>query len=157
MRREAKNTWDVLVADDSESDRFLFRHAARRAARLRIVGEVGDGATVIAYLKGTGRYANRELHPFPDLLLLDLKMPVMNGFEVLEWLSKRPTYDLTVVVFTHSMEPDHIVRVLDLGADLFQVKPRSLREYDIMIRALEERLVRTAPFAHLPHFAAAHI
>jgi len=143
MNKPEKDVYHVLVADDSTDDRFLLHSAMRRATRLRIVGEVADGAEVIAYLKGRDAYADRERYPLPDLLLLDLKMPQMDGFEVLEWMQKQSLPGLTVVVLTDSMQADHIKRALDLGAELFQVKPRANPEREAMVLALEEYVVGT--------------
>ena len=155
MITRAKETYSVLVADDSADDRFLLKAAMRRATRLQIIGEVCNGAQAIAYLKGQEGFGDRSLFPFPDLLLLDLKMPLKDGFEVLEWLKKQHHLPLTVVVLTESMHPDHIMRALDLGADLFQVKPRTFRERETMILALEQHLVRPATIAQ-PRPVAAH-
>jgi len=138
MNKPEKDAYRVLVADDSDDDRLLLRAAMRRAARLRIVAEVADGCEVIAYLQGRDAYANRKRYPLPDLLLLDLKMPLMDGFEVLEWMGKQSFPGLTVVVLTASMQAEHIKRALDQGADLFQVKPRTNQEREAMVLALEE-------------------
>jgi CheY-like chemotaxis protein len=136
--------FSVLVADDAESDRLLLKTAMRYARRLQIVGEVADGAQTIAYLKGHADFRDRQKFPFPDLLLLDLKMPRLGGFEVLEWLGSQPFTNLNVVVLTDSMEPAHIKRALDLGADLFQMKPRTKHERETMIHALEDYLTTAA-------------
>ena len=136
----------VLVADDSVDDRFLIKAAMRRAVRLQLVGEVIDGVEVIEYFSGQGAYANRESHPVPDLLLLDLKMPRKDGFDVLTWLRTSPSLDLMVVVLTESMRPDDIKLALDLGADLFQVKPHSQRDCEAMMQALEDRWFARHPF-----------
>jgi CheY-like chemotaxis protein len=157
MSMRAKDTYSVLVADDSADDRFLLKAAMRRATRLKLIGEVGNGLQAIAYLKGHGGFADRARFPLPDLLLLDLKMPVKDGFEVLEWLRKQDFEHLTVVVLTESMNPDHIMRALNLGADLFQVKPRGFRERETMILALEQHLLRPAtanPVRQLPVYAS---
>src|SRR5262249_49374578 len=123
MNSQPKENFLVLMADDSEGDRMLFKHALGRADRLQLIGELTDGQQVVAYLKGTGAFANRAEFPVPDLLLLDLKMPRKDGFEVLEWLRTQSFDKMIVVVLTDSMHPEHIKRALDLGADLFQVKP----------------------------------
>jgi CheY-like chemotaxis protein len=144
MNKPEKKSYFVLVADDSTDDRFLFRTAMRRAPRLQIVAEVGDGSEVIAYLKGRDAYADRVRYPLPDLLLLDLKMPSMDGFEVLEWMRTQTFLALTVVVLTDSMHAEHIKRALDLGADLFQVKPRANPEREALALALEEFMINSA-------------
>jgi CheY-like chemotaxis protein len=140
----AKESFFVLVADDAADDRLLLRTAMCHATRLRITGEVADGDETIAYLKGHAAFRNRKKFPLPDLLLLDLKMPGKDGFAVLEWLRTQKFRNLTVVVLTGSMQPEHIKRALDLGADLFQIKPRTPRERQTMVLALEEHLVAKA-------------
>ncbi len=144
MSAHAKEKYLVLVADDSEDDRFLLKEAMRRAGRLEIINEVTNGREAIAYLQGDAHFGDREKFPLPDLLLLDLQMPFRNGFEVLEWLGKQEFDKLTVVVLTDSVQPEHIKRALDLGADLFQVKPVAKKEREAMVRALEEYLLRPA-------------
>ena len=142
MNKPQTEAYHVLVADDSTDDRFLLRAAFQRATRLRIVAEVADGSEVIAYLKGQDAYADRKRYPLPELLLLDLKMPLMDGFEVLQWMRTQSLPGLTVVVLTDSMQTEHIKRALDLGADLFQVKPRANPEREAMALALEEYVLR---------------
>lgn len=139
MSKLADRIFSVLVADDSEVDRMLLKTAVVNASRLQITGEVADGSQAIAYLKSCASLRKRKT--FPDLLLLDLKMPRMDGFQVLEWLRVQSFRQLTVVVMTDSMQPEHIKRALDLGADMFQVKPTTAHDRETMIRALEEHLV----------------
>jgi CheY-like chemotaxis protein len=154
MSKQVKDNYLVLVADDSESDRILLKKAMQRAARLRLIGEVSNGHDAIAYLKGHEHFNDREKYPLPDLLLLDLKMPMKDGFDVLTWLRTQSFKALTVVVLTDSMHAEHIKRALDLGADLFQVKPRMPHDLTAMVLALEEHLqlsVRTPTRrTHLP-------
>jgi CheY-like chemotaxis protein len=160
MSKLAKRTYFVLVADDSEADRILLKAALGRTPSLKIIGEVATGTDVIAYLKGQGHFSDREKFPFPDLLLLDLKMPLQDGFEVLKWLRTKLFGNLTVVVVTASMQAEHIKRALDLGADLFQIKPRTNYEREAMTLALEEYLTRNHPAAvhemSLAHAGEAH-
>jgi CheY-like chemotaxis protein len=141
MRGPDRQSYFVLVADDSADDRLFLQHALSRAERLETVAEVIDGAQAIAYLNGDGHYSDRRKHPLPHLLLLDLQMPVKDGFAVLEWLQERYIANLTVVVLTDSMRPEHIKRALDLGADLFQVKPRNGHDREALILALEQHLI----------------
>jgi CheY-like chemotaxis protein len=161
MNERAKETFQVLVADDSENDRFLLRTAMRRAARLQIVAEVSNGEEAINYLSRHSEGPHPAGHLLPHLLLLDLKMPVQDGFGVLEWLRARRFDDLTVVALTGSMQPDYIRRALDLGADFFQVKPRTHKDCVSMVLALEERLVNGLrvglPWHTAAHAAHAHV
>jgi len=142
---DANEPYLVLVADDSEDDRYLLKQAMARTKRLEIVAEVATGSDAINYLKGHAPFHDREKHPLPHLLLLDLKMPLKDGFAVLEWLQTQDFADLSVVVLTDSMRPEHLKRALDMGADLFQVKPKVRAELETMVLALEEHLSRSIP------------
>jgi CheY-like chemotaxis protein len=158
MNRKDKEAYHVLLADDCESDRLLIKMAMRQAARLRLAGEVSDGNGVLNYFLGRQHFTNRATFPVPDLLLLDLKMPGRDGFGVLDWLKSRAYRDLTIVVLTDSMEPAHIKRALDLGADLYQVKPRTNEDRLSMLLALEHHLVKASSppqYSRLPLTARA--
>jgi CheY-like chemotaxis protein len=111
----------LLLVDDSEDDVLLFRRALQRYPELRVVARAADGDEAIAYLNGSGKYADRAQHPLPDVMVLDLKMPRRNGLEVLEWmhdLKPRPR----VAVFTTSMLDSDKKQAMQLGADLYQQK-----------------------------------
>lgn len=148
MSKPAKNAFHVLIVDDSANDRFLLRNALNRVGRMQIVAELCHGDEVISYFEGGAPFSDRHKFPLPDLLLLDLKMPLLDGFEVLAWLREQSLCGLIVVVLTDSMEPDHIKRALDLGADLFQVKPRTNDERLAMLLALEDRLLQETLAMH---------
>src|SRR5204863_3408020 len=93
----------ILLADDRDDDILLIRKALQRGDVLNPLQVVRDGDETIAYLSGEGKYANRAEYPVPDLLLLDLKMPGKDGFEVLRWIRRRPGLSaLRVVVLTSS-------------------------------------------------------
>jgi CheY-like chemotaxis protein len=138
----AKRAFFMLLADDSSEDRLLFKNSLHVTERLRLGAEVVDGREALDYFEGLGPFADREQYPLPDLLLLDLRMPRVDGFEVLTWLQPRAFTQLTVVL-TDSMQPEDIKRALDLGADLFQVKPANERDRRAMVLALEKRLVES--------------
>jgi len=148
MNKPDKRRYAVLIADDSEADRFLLREAVDNAASLQIIAEVSDGAGAVAYLRGRGEFGDRRKFPIPDLLLLDLNMPRMDGFEVLEWLRTQRFRDLAVVVLTDSLHPEHLKRAMDLGAHFYQVKPRSTEDRDALIFALEQYLHGISAAAH---------
>src|ERR1043166_2138473 len=93
----------ILLAEDNEDDVLLIQRAFRQVGLLTPPYVVRDGEEAIAYLKGAGHYANRDRYPFPELLLLDLKMPRKNGFDVLGWIrSDLGLSPLRVVVLTTS-------------------------------------------------------
>src|SRR3954464_4392217 len=114
----------ILLADDSADDEFLFRRAVRLSGLANPLIVVRDGDEVIAYLKGEGKYHDRETHPLPKVLMLDLKMPRKTGFEVLQWVRQQPELkDVMVVVLTGSELSDDRDRSLAMGAQSVMAKP----------------------------------
>lgn len=81
----------ILLAEDNENDVLMFRRASRKAKFDNPIQVVADGEEVIAYLGGEGKFTNRDRYPFPGLVLLDLKMPRKNGFDVLRWVRQQKT------------------------------------------------------------------
>jgi len=118
------DTGVILLAEDREDDVVLIRKSFREAYIGNPLHAVKDGEEAIAYLAGDGKYSNREEFPLPDLLLLDLKMPRVDGFEVLTWIRQQPTLAaLRVVVLTASDALRDVNRAYQLGANSFMVKP----------------------------------
>ena len=120
----------ILIAEDNEDHAFLLRRALKKGAVLNPVFIVRDGEEAVAYLKGEGKFADRYEYPLPGLLLLDLKMPKMDGFEVLQWIRAQPFLKrLRVVVLTTSESPQDINRAYELGANSFMVKPLEKHQF----------------------------
>jgi CheY-like chemotaxis protein len=116
----------VLIAEDDASDVFLLKRAFVLAEVPATLHFVSDGQEAIDYLEGDAAYQDRAAYPLPDLLLLDLKMPRLNGFDVLAWLRRQPGLKrLLVTVLTSSDQPDDINRAYDLGANSYLLKPHS--------------------------------
>jgi CheY-like chemotaxis protein len=115
------STGMILVAEDNKNDAFLLERACRKAGIDAILNFVSDGQQAVDFLSGQG-----EGSRLPQLLLLDLKMPLMDGFDVLRWLRAQPGLKrLLVVVLTSSGEQKDIDRAYDLGANSYLVKPSS--------------------------------
>jgi CheY-like chemotaxis protein len=117
-------TDSILQVEDEEPYVFLMQLMFERAAITNPVHVVPDGQAAIDYLAGAGAYADREKHPLPCLVLLDLKLPKVSGLEVLEWLRQQPRLKrLVVVVLSASSQPEDIERAYDLGANSYIEKP----------------------------------
>ena len=114
----------ILLVEDNEDDAFLIDRAFQRANILNGLRLAKNGEEAIAYLSGTGQYANRIDNPLPKLILLDLKMPGIDGFEVLRWIRRQPRWaGLRVVVLTSSTDVRDVNLAIQLGADGFMIKP----------------------------------
>jgi CheY-like chemotaxis protein len=127
----------ILIAEDLMNDRFIIHRAFQEAQISNPLQFVRDGEEAIAYLAGEGKYANRAEYPLPELMLLDLKMPKVDGFEVLEWIRAQPgLHNLRVVVLTASDEIRDVNKAYDLGASSFLVKPNDFTNVINLARTL---------------------
>src|SRR5215213_4835322 len=98
----------VLIAEDDPSDVFFLKRAFGLAGVPAVLTFVRDGQEALHYLDGESRYADRKAFPLPDLMLLDLKMPRLDGFDVLNWLRQQPGLKrLLVTVLTSSDQRQH--------------------------------------------------
>jgi CheY-like chemotaxis protein len=128
----------ILIADDSENDVIAIRETLKDAGVINPIITVEDGRGVVAYLKGEGEYVDRKKFPLPSILLLDLKMPRMGGFRVMEWLSEHQKMrDILVIVLSGQDrgELENVRRAYRLGARSFLVKPCHVQEIHNLIRA----------------------
>jgi CheY-like chemotaxis protein len=138
----------ILLAKDNEDYAVLFQRAMRSAKIEAGLEIVRDGCEAVAYLAGEEPYADRARHPFPKLVLLDLKMPRMDGFEVLSVVREKLGFrQLPVIVLTNSENPADIRRAYELGATSFFRKPDSLEGLDEMIHVLHAYWLK---FNHFP-------
>jgi CheY-like chemotaxis protein len=114
----------VLLVEDDADDVLLTQIAFEKARLANPLMVVRDGEEAIAYLRGEEVYADREKYPLPILLLLDLKMPKINGFQVLEWLQLQPSLSrIPVAVMTSSDSDPDVNLAYQLGASSYLVKP----------------------------------
>jgi CheY-like chemotaxis protein len=114
----------VLHIDDDPNDTTLLQAATRKAGLKLALRNVEDFEQAIAYLSGAAHYADRTAFPLPSLILLDLKMPRANGFEVLKWIRADPALShIPVVVLSGSELQDDIRRAYLGGANSYLVKP----------------------------------
>jgi CheY-like chemotaxis protein len=129
MNRSQHVPETVLYVEDNEDDYALLKLAAKKCGTPFALQHAADGDQAIDYLNGAGAYADREEHPFPDLVLLDLRIPRLDGFEVLQWIRDNPaTKTLPVVVLAGSSFRADVRRALELGANSYAVKPGTIEE-----------------------------
>jgi CheY-like chemotaxis protein len=129
----------ILLAEDRDDDVELIRRAFREGKIDNPLFVVKNGEEAVAYLKGEGKYQTRDEYPLPDLLLLDLKMPRMDGFEVLRWVRLQPGFSsLLVVVLTSSEEIRDVNKAYQLGANSFLVKPHDFQQFAQTCYVLKE-------------------
>ena len=121
----------ILLVEDSEDDELLFLDIMHRTGLANPVLVVRDGVKAIAYLKGEGEFADRIKYPLPAILLLDLKLPLMDGFKVLEWIkTQRQLGGMLMIVLSHYGETRSISRAYELGAHSFLTKP--MKQSDLL-------------------------
>jgi CheY-like chemotaxis protein len=126
----------ILLAEDDKNDIFLMRRAFDNAGYLNPLVVVHNGMEALQYLQGEGQYADREKYPLPGMLLLDLKMPLMDGFDLLVWLRSQPRFNaLPVVVLTSSKLETDISRSREMGVFDYRVKPH---RFEDLVRLLDD-------------------
>ncbi len=129
----------ILLVEDDPNDVLLIRRALRNAMIANPLREVADGDEAIAYLSGVDGYGDRDAHPLPALVLLDLKLPRRDGFEVLRWIRAQPGLRrLPVVVLTSSRETADVNRAYDEGANSYLVKPVAFDALLELVRRVDE-------------------
>jgi CheY-like chemotaxis protein len=127
-----------LLVEDAESDAILIRRAFIKGNIVNPLQVVGSGDQAIAYLKGEGAFSNRAEYPLPELVLLDLKLPGIDGFQVLRWIRQQPELKaLRVVVLTSSDRIQDVNLAYQLGANSFLVKPVDFERFVEISQALK--------------------
>lgn len=139
------NTVPILLVEDSEDNILLVRLAMQRAGVTLPLEVVTSGEQAIEYLGGTNGYSDWHRFPLPSIVLLDLKMPGMSGFDVLKWIRQKPGLKaLRVAVLTSSDLPGEIKTAHDLGANIFLTKPVHLERLIEIMKTLNEHWLRQA-------------
>jgi len=133
------SNYTILLVEDDENDATLMKMAFEKNKILNPVQWVRDGLEAVAYLNGDGDYADRSKYPFPEVLLLDLKMPRMSGMELLAWIAEHPDFKIipTIIMTSSRQEPD-IEKAYKLGANTYMTKPCSLDELAQMVKVTHE-------------------
>src|SRR5581483_5502792 len=115
----------IMVVEDDPNDQVLIERAFRKIGVTDSVQIMPDGAEAIAYMKGEGKYSDREKFAYPTFVITDLKMPRKDGFAVLEFLKSNPAWKvIPTIVLSASSDLDDIKKAYMLGASSFHVKPQ---------------------------------
>jgi CheY-like chemotaxis protein len=131
----------LLFVDDDPNDRHLVEIACERAKVSFRLRTVESGLDAVRYLSGEGEFADRVEHPLPDLVFLDLKMPEIDGFQVLRWIRSQPAASrIPVVLYTASLIQEDIAKARSDGADYFITKPSDLGLLVDIFRAADKCL-----------------
>ncbi|HEX3797227.1 MAG TPA: response regulator [Verrucomicrobiae bacterium] len=127
----------ILLVEDSTEDASLVQLAFKKWGIGNPVHVATDGERAVEYLGGDGMYADRDKYPLPTLTLLDLNLPQMSGFDVLQWMSERPGLKkLPVVVLSGTKDPTHFEQAQRLGASACVAKSLDLSELYELIQHL---------------------
>jgi chemotaxis family two-component system response regulator Rcp1 len=127
---------EILLVDDNPGDVELTKVALRDAKIVNTIHVVRDGAEALAFLRCEGEFADA---PRPDLVLLDLKMPKVDGFQVLAEMKSEPDLrSIPVIVMSSSSAEKDLVRAYDAQVSAYLVKPSNFDEYFNAIRAVKE-------------------
>ena len=128
----------ILIVDDNPDDAALIKRAVLSLHPKSTVRWLSGANELKVWLEGEGEFADREKFPYPCLILLDLRMPEMNGLELLEWLKDQPKHSKIPVIAVSSFDRQREIRKsYQLGAKTFLSKPISAEELRTAIRSLK--------------------
>jgi CheY-like chemotaxis protein len=125
----------ILHVEDSEEEALLFGRACETAGLPVELRAARNGSEAVAYLRGDGKFADREANPLPDLIVLEFEIPGMGGFDFLKWLRHQSKFlSLPVLVFTKSTKPEDKVRAIGEGATGCFTKPK---DFETLVQLAE--------------------
>jgi CheY-like chemotaxis protein len=128
----------LLLAEDNDLDAKLLEQLIEHCGGMFRFMRVNDGAAAIEYLLGSGQYSDQEKYPVPNLVLLDLKMPNKDGFEVLQWRQSHTEFArLPIIVYSSSYSPEDVEHAYALGANSYVVKPSEPVRLERFVKTLQ--------------------
>jgi DNA-binding response OmpR family regulator len=127
----------ILLVEDSPDDVFFMKRAFDVSGATGSIQVAEDGQIALDYFAGTGAFADRAEFPLPALVLLDLRMPRVPGFEVLKWLRENSEFNcIPVVILSSSREESDMKRAYALGANSFLVKTGNTSHLAAMVKTM---------------------
>ena len=139
----------ILIVEDDDSDYELLMRLFRRSNILNPTHRVETIRDAICYLKGEGRFADRQQFPFPLLMLLNMRLPDGTGFDALRWLRQHPELAPRALVVLTGMEPNAIRKAYSEGASTFLSKPLKLADFKNMAEAVRGIRLRALEGGHV--------
>jgi CheY-like chemotaxis protein len=135
----------ILVVEEREDDILLLQRAFQKVPITNPVHYARTGEEAIAYLSGDAHFSNRAEYPLPALVILELKLPGMDGFQVLSWIRQHYEFrTLPVVVLTASTQIRDINRAYLLGANSFFLKEIDLQQTVVLSGLIQQRWLQNA-------------
>ena len=133
-------TAPVLYVEDDPNDVFFMQRAFHKTSALPPLQVVTHGQQALDYVEGRGIFTDRDRYPLPCLILLDLNLPQISGFEVLRRLRAHPVWrDLPVAIVSSSDLQQDIEKAKQLGANEYLIKPRDPSQFTELLAVLKRR------------------
>ena len=129
----------ILMVEDNPDDVRLVERQLQNSGLKYALRVVSDGGEAMDYLSGTGEYGDRAAFPLPCLLLIDLRMPRVDGFMLTEWVRRNPeTNNIPIVIYSGLPSSEDAERAYALGANAYVVKLPGVRSFDLLFAAIRE-------------------
>ena len=128
---------NILLVEDEEAHAELTRRAIRKAGNANRIDVVTDGERALDYLHNRGEYADRSEYPIPGLILLDIKLPGMDGIEVLKKIKEDPVLkSIPVIMLTTSEREEDVAMSYRNYANSYLTKPVGFKEFEERVRQI---------------------
>lgn len=129
----------ILIVDDNPDDAFFLRRQLQNSGLRYDLLVASDGIAAMEYLRGEGRYSDRTSFPFPCLLVIDLRMPGIDGFSLTEWVRNNPeTKNIPIIIYSGSPSAEDAERAYAIGANAYVAKLPGPRSYDLLFVTVKE-------------------
>ncbi|HEY9154670.1 MAG TPA: response regulator [Opitutaceae bacterium] len=127
----------ILIVEDEPVDAELLERSFKQLGLMNPLHWVTNGEEAVRYIEGRGEFQDRAIHPFPRVIITDIKMPEMTGLELLRWMHANPKYRVVpVVVFTSSVRQSDVDEAFNYGASAYIAKPIGLAELNRAVKII---------------------